>query len=819
MTTLSNIFSQSLQGALGIGLNVYSTINELPLSGNDIGKQAFVTNTNRLYIWNGVGWFNIALINTNPTITQGPNPSYMLSRDGTPTVITLLAADPEGIPITWNQQVTGGTLGNIATITQNNNVFTITPSTNENNVGTFSVTFTASDGVNIATAASSFTLVFAAKDVLYNQSVVLNTTATNAGTNNVFVDSSSNNATVTRNGNTTQGSFSPYSPAGWSAFFDGTGDYLSSTVGTTLDVLADTDFTVEGWCFLTARPATRPAIFSNYNSFTTGGLSFWAGHGSSTTTQFQVGINGTFPALNAGTIPYNSWFHWAIVRNGTGSNNITVYINGTSIGTISSNVAITTTGNNLWLGASGDAVANAGINGYMSNFRWVTGTAVYTTNFTPPTDPLTAVAGTRFLTLQDNRFVDRSTNNFAITRIGNARIEPFSPFLPTTIYTTAAHGGSAYFDGTGDFLRLGNDVDNFSGDVTVECWVYPEAVGTGARQWLFGSSVNGAGIHGVNIASASGALEVWLGSYSAVARTSTIPVVAGAWNHIALVRAGGVISLYVNGVSAMTTATMAQWGRGSVLGIGEYAGEGVQFFRGFMSGYRYITGTALYTANFVPPTAPATPIANTYRQLNFTNSNIFDETGKVVFETVGDAQVTTSVVRYGDGSVTFDGTGDYLLSPSDPVFDFPGNFTIEMWANFVNVNSTWQSIISRAYGVAGGWRLYKNDGNNQLRWYSNLTSVVLTTGSTLANNTWHHIAVVRNSGTVTIFIDGVNRGSAANATAYTPGNYALEIGQGVVTSTFPMNGRISDLRITNGRARYTANFTPPTQKLGYNNIE
>ena len=142
------------------GIQVYATLAELPLSGNDAGDQAYVEENNRLYIWTGVGWFNIALINTNPTITSGPNASYVLAANGTPTVLTLVASDPEGLPITWSYQVTSGSLGSTATIVQSGNVFTITPSTNTDHAGTFGVTFTASDGVNLATAASTFTLSF-----------------------------------------------------------------------------------------------------------------------------------------------------------------------------------------------------------------------------------------------------------------------------------------------------------------------------------------------------------------------------------------------------------------------------------------------------------------------------------------------------------------------------------------------------------------------------------------------------------------------------------------------------------------------------------
>jgi hypothetical protein len=824
MTRLTEIFTQSLEGIAvtgggggggggGAGVTAYATIAELPLSDNDTGKLAFVEENNRLYIWNGTGWFNIALINTNPTITQGPDPSYVFATDGTPIVLTLVAEDPEGIPITWSSQVTSGTLGNTATISQNGNVFTITPSTDSEDVGTFGVTFTASDGVNIATAASSFTLLFAAADPFYNQSVVLTTSAVNNGNNNVFVDSSTNNFAVTRSGNTTQGTFSPFSPAGWSGYFDGTGDALVLPSNSAF-ALGTGPFCIEAWiynnilknfsCLVTTRPNN-----SNYSDAyhigwdANGGLSLYVG----STPRAGAG---------SGTMKVGKWQYLVCCRNASGL--VSIFVDGIRVGT----QTVTENFTRSLLGIGDFPTTQAeGIIGYISSLRIVKGNSVYDptqTTITVPTEPLTAIANTSLLTLQDNRFKDNSTNNFAITRVGDTRITPFSPFIPQTQYSPVVHGGSAYFDGTGDYLVLGSDVNNFAGDVTVECWIYPEAVGTGARQWLFSTADNGAGSWAINIASGSGTLEIWLGGYSFVARNSTIPVIPMTWNHIALVRLNGTISLYINGVSAMATAT-SQWGRGSIIGVGLYYDALTQFFKGYMSGFRYITGTAVYTGNFIPPTAPATPISGTYRLLNFTNSNIYDETGKVVVETVGDARVSTSVVKYGDSSMYFDGTGDYLLAPNDPVFDFPDNFTIEMWVNFVNVNSTWQSIISRAYGIAGGWRLYKNDGNNQLRWYSGLTSVVLTTGSTLANNTWHHIAVVRNSGTVTIFIDGINRGSATNATAYTPGNYALEIGSGVVTSAFPMTGYISDLRITKGHARYTANFTPPTQKLGYTNAE
>jgi hypothetical protein len=133
-----------------------SSSSDLPLTGNEIGAMSYSQDTNTLYVWNGTGWFKIALVNTNPTITDGGQATYELNSDGTPTVITLVANDPEGLPLTWSYAVSSGALED-TTISNTGAVFTITPGAT---AATFNLSFTASDGVNIDTSVSSFTLSF-----------------------------------------------------------------------------------------------------------------------------------------------------------------------------------------------------------------------------------------------------------------------------------------------------------------------------------------------------------------------------------------------------------------------------------------------------------------------------------------------------------------------------------------------------------------------------------------------------------------------------------------------------------------------------------
>ena len=81
--------------------------------------------------------------------------------------------------------------------------------------------------------------------------LLLNTTTTNGAQNNTFLDSSSNNFTITRNGNTTQGTFTPFSQTGWSNYFSSTGsDYLTAPANAAF-ALGSNSFTIEGWIYPT----------------------------------------------------------------------------------------------------------------------------------------------------------------------------------------------------------------------------------------------------------------------------------------------------------------------------------------------------------------------------------------------------------------------------------------------------------------------------------------------------------------------------------------------------------------------------------------
>jgi hypothetical protein len=236
-----------------------------------------------------------------------------------------------------------------------------------------------------------------------------------------FIDNSRNNFVITSSGDAKL-STSQYKFGGASAYFDGTNDYLTTPLSSNLQ-FGTGDFTIECWNYMIARTNSFPAIFSNYNSYTIGALSLFAGHSSGTTTSYQVAINGAaFPTIEGGTIAYNTWVHLAVVRN---SGTIKLYVNGTSVGTpYSTAVTLNGVGSLFYIGTTGDGLAGGCINGYIDELRVTKGIARYTANFTPRNSPFPNSRNqvlTRYVGLVggiDDKYVD-----YGVQKLSNSSLK------------------------------------------------------------------------------------------------------------------------------------------------------------------------------------------------------------------------------------------------------------------------------------------------------------------------------------------------------------------------------------------------------------
>ena len=226
---------------------------------------------------------------------------------------------------------------------------------------------------------------------------------------------------------------------------------------------------------------------------------------------------------------------------------------------------------------------------------------------------------------QNNTFLDSSTNNATVTRYGNTTQGSFSPFAPTTAYSTSVNGGSIQFNGSTDYLTLSNTPFSFgTNSFTVDFWYYYVA-GNSTYNTIFDNGSQGVFL--------SFDTSTKLLFFSSVAQTNATGFAHGmtvnTWNHIAFVRDGTVATIYVNGVSIGSrtgiTGSMSPAG-GTTAFLGQYSGGGSYYLNGYISNFRVINGIALYTSNFTPSPGPSFPVGNTSLLLTVKPNDSFKDT-------------------------------------------------------------------------------------------------------------------------------------------------------------------------------------------------
>ena len=167
------------------------------------------------------------------------------------------------------------------------------------------------------------------------------------------------------------------------------------------------------------------------------------------------------------------------------------------------------------------------------------------------------------------------------------------------------------------------------------------------------------------------------------------------------------------------------------------------------------------------------------------------------------------------GSVFFDGptdggavATDSIILASSPDFNWgTGDFTVETWVygtDWTGGSSNQDQVIyyhneeTAGFFVRAGALHYYNGG-------------FVVSGPTLEDARWYHLAAARQSGTLTLYVDGVSQGSASHTDDY--GEGGITIGKNSANSKNQFRGYLSNFRICKGHAVYTSNFAPPTREL------
>lgn len=448
---------------------------------------------------------------------------------------------------------------------------------------------------------------------------------------------------------------------------------------------------------------------------------------------------------------------------------------------------------------------------------------------------------------------------------------------------------SAYFDGTCyAFSSQSTDYDFSNGDFTIECWIRPTSATTsGQYRGIISKRQSSSQTDWTLLTNGDASGAVNFQASPTPAGTPTIIVYGPAptpleWNHIAVVRDGGKITVYTNGVGGTPVLCQTVIGFSSMLDVylGELSSNAPGYrFLGHMDDVRITKGVARYRENFTPALFDVFPDnqcavsglvgpsgARLARPVRVYHRDTGDLVGQVVsdgttgaysvsanragkyFALVHDAdgadmnwsnvvlmmsmanstfipEKGTAPVLYGnvtrssegafpDGwAAVFDGSGDYMAisGPMGP-FALGGDFTVEC---FIKTTDNNFAILDRYADSASNSYQFGVNASGYLVWYSTQFGGrnVELQGSTNAvnDNNWHHVAATRRSGTLRLFVDGTK---VAEVTGNTRTNNPIDVvtvGIGAQVwsrdATYDFSGYMSQLRVTNGVARYTANFT------------
>lgn len=813
--------SAGAAGADGSATVVANVTALMAISSPSAGDQAFVSGTNTLYFYNGSGWYKIALINTTPSIS-GANASYALASDGTATTVTIVATDPEGLPITYS--IASDTSGNIATVAQgtgaSTNVWTITPSTNTTYAGTFSLTFRASDGVNIAEAASSFTLEFKVVNSNYTSALITSIGANNATNKSTFSDSSSHTHAVAGVNNPHNTTLSPFRAGGYSTYFDGTGDYLKVTDSAEHN-FGTGDFSMEFFWWpetLSGNTGNLHIMISapnnSHNQFIYHESNYW---------YYQAGSAGaTVIPSSTGAATAKAWNHVVLCRSGT---TMSIFNNGTRTATVQSSAAVDFSHASIGRYDGGGYE----IDGYVRDMRWLKGSSAYDatqTSITVPTAPLTAITNTKLLACQLPYIADSSTTKHTITPNGNIIPKPFGPY-DETAYALADNGSSLRFDQANNDDYLSVTVDNATMDLgsawTVECWFTHEAFVADAAIFQKGGG-GGAwnGTNGVHYGFSFSANKInWIFQHSAGSYTyfgSTTNPRVKQWNHLAVSYDGTNTSLFLNGVRENTRTganPVAPTTRDKfAIATGQVNGFSGADLKGNLTDFR-ISNVARYDptqTTCTVPTAKFTSDSNTGLLLQGKDGGIIDKSQRAKsVSLVGNTKSSTTYTKFLSSSIYFDGSGDYINLDDQDLANFGDKpFTIEGWLYLVAYPSNWNfTLDTRSSGSdSNGFCIEVTPSDFGIYAGENMCR----SGSGFGLGAWKHWAYTRDtSGNHKVFINGTQSGSTFTGSKnYTTNKLKIAAGH---NGSDNQNAYMSDIRSTKGLARYTSNFTAPTAAL------
>ena len=533
----------------------------------------------------------------------------------------------------------------------------------------------------------------------------------------------------------------------------------------------------------------------------------------------------------------NTWSHVALVRE---DETLRLFVNGVLVDT----KPIPSKLNNIspaqpTLTIGGEKNNTKNFVGYIANMRFTQGMALYTANF-----DTTAIPGGVNIASPSPVPVVNSLSllpgNLSLLPATYNVSAPAEKYFNSVSLTTSED--SPFISGVKDsfvFVRSQSDyittaltpnstVVAGDTDFTLEAWVKLTtlpAAGSWSNHFVIFRVGSPSATDGYSLAISD--TKIYITTYNDTPRLEyNHDMTVDTWYHVALVRHEGMATLYKNGVATGPSVPFESdshaiysyiFNESASIYIGSETKQGA-YFDGKISNLRFTRGLAIYTSNFdsrlalngvdIVNPAPVSAITNTQGAGVWKSQSVF-----IPSTNTPHAGIKNSI--YFDGSAIEGAT--YSMPLDAPNVSLGKDFTVECWVNVVSVDndvaifSTSASLASTISNLSegDGLSLYFENASTQLIVKGDIT---LRGSSNLPLNTWVHIAVTRDSGTLNLYIDG-----ALDATAAIPSSVVnsvaintFRVGHRVDSGTKSFKGYISDLRVVPGEAVYPTSLAPST---------
>jgi len=508
----------------------------------------------------------------------------------------------------------------------------------------------------------------------------------------------------------------------------------------------------------------------------------------------------------------SAWYHFLVAvdtTQGTEADRFKLYVNGTQVTSFSTS-SYPTQDQDTYINHTNIHVVGHGsdesVNGYLAD------ELSSTTNQWIPKDASGLTFGT-------NGFYQK----YGATELANS----FADSADHVIHTMTANGdantdtaekkfGTASLECTGtdgaDNLSTPNSDDFMfgTGDLTVEFWVY--TTNSGVHQYMWGQiRADGTDEFYMRINTDGKILFLLKGESSPKQCISGSAMSISAWHHIAGVRDGDNLRLYIDGVLEDTEAftSQSQMAPTTVFEVGAtpYNSDGGHSgFSGYIDEFR-LSNTCRYPSGttFTPSTTAFT--ADKYTKLLLHMDGVDGATSfpdsswtgapRHTITANGDVTNTRAVRKIGDSSIKFDGTDDEL-TVSSTVGNFgSGDFTVECWVNG-NADANVAMVCGQIRTDGTDELFVRRDITNEIRTIllTDAASYNIVGTTATSNGTWYHVAVTRDGSTWRLYVDGTQENSVSISGSVTNPTSVFGIGSGGDFTSNHFDGYLDEFRVS-----------------------